>query len=120
MRPARFAVPSLALGLLLALSTAAIAFGVAACGGGSASSESDEPESDSESEESVEPDEDNEMAASGKNLSAWRWEGDRKACFYLHAGRCYKKLETACRAAGCGESRCKHDKSAPSVVSCGK
>jgi hypothetical protein len=120
VRPARFAVPSLALGLLLALATTAIAFGVVACGGSNASTESDEPESETESDESVEPDEDNEMAARGKDLSAWRWEGDRKACFYLHDGRCFKKLETACRAAGCGESRCKHDKSAPSVVSCSK
>jgi hypothetical protein len=119
VRPARFAVPSLALGLLLAFS-AAIAYGVAACGGSSASTESDEPESDTESDESVDPDEDNEMAARGKDLSAWRWEGDRKACFYLHDGRCFRKLEAACRAAGCGDSLCKHDKSAPSVVSCGK
>jgi hypothetical protein len=118
VRPARFAVSSLALGFLLALATTSTAW-VAACGGSSASSESDEPESEAEPE-TVEPDEDNEMAASGKDVSAWRWKGKRKSCFYLHSGRCFSELEAACRAAGCGESRCKHDKSAPSIVSCGK
>jgi hypothetical protein len=117
VRPARFAVLSLALGLLLAFA-AAITF--SACGGSSTSSEgSDEPETESDTD-TVEPDEDNEMAESGKDLSAWRWKGQRKECFYRHRDRCFKQLEAACRAAGCGESRCKHDRSAPSVVSCGK
>lgn len=109
--PARRAVPLLfALTLLLALAPVA-------CGGGSASDTAAGPAAQPETEDEGGTTAD-EPLDSGKGDSGWRWKGKRSECFFRHRNRCFTELEAACRAARCDESRCKHDESVPSVVTC--
>ncbi len=117
MRPARNAVSSLAIALLLALVTP-----LAACGGGNTTSDTSGSGADA-------PEDDADDATSGvggssrssdKEWRGWRWKGKRSACFFRHRNSCYDKLATACRAAGCEESGCQHGEGVPAVVSCRK
>jgi hypothetical protein len=95
-----------------------MAFVPAACGGGNTETEtSARPAAAARSRGSGQ----GEQAGEGdENWNHWRWNGKRQACFFRHRNRCYDKLEAACRAAGCEESKCSHDSSAPAVVSCRK
>ena len=56
----------------------------------------------------------------GKGGSGWRWRGSRSECFFRYRNRCFTELQAACRAAKCDDSRCKHDESVPSVVTCAR
>ena len=105
--PARTAALPFALALLL--SGAVLA---AACGGsGSASSETAEPAG-------TEPDDEPLDDGVNAERSGWRWKGKRGECFFRVGNHCYSKLEAACRAARCSESRCAHDDGVPAVVTC--
>lgn len=112
--PARRAVCPLLLALTLLLGLAS-----AACGGGSASDTGA-----GGSAAKAEPEDRGGTTAdardSGKGGAGWRWKGSRSECFYRHKDRCFTQLEAACRAARCDESRCKHDQSVPSVVTCAR
>jgi len=110
--PARRAVPSLAIGFFLLTA----AFLPLSCGGSSAS-DTAEPEARGAKDGGSAED---QPVGDGKGGGGWRWKGKRSDCFFRHHNRCFDKLEAACRAAGCEESRCKHDDAAPAVVSCAR
>lgn len=111
MRPARNGVLSLPLALALSLAAASTALLPSGCGGGNASETADEPATEVDQKP---------VSERGKRWAGWRWKGNRQTCFFRHGNSCYEKLELACQAARCGESRCVHDEGAPAVVRCSK
>ncbi len=49
----------------------------------------------------------------------WRYQGDRKDCFYLTGGKCFKTQKAACAAARCkGEQTCTATGGGPVVLVC--
>jgi hypothetical protein len=93
---------------------------LAACGGSNAAGETAAPESEVEEEEDDATAGVGGSSSSNKEWRGWRWKGKRSACFFRHRNSCYDKLEAACRAARCDESRCRHSDGVPAVVSCSK
>jgi hypothetical protein len=72
-------------------------------------------------ESTIPPDEsaeEEEVSEEGKSWGGWRWKGKRDDCFFVHGNQCFDQLAAACKAAGCGEDSCTHDKAAPANVSC--
>ena len=114
--PARRAVSPLLVALTLLLP-----LGSASCGGGSASDTAAGPvakaDADPEDEGGTSADRPGDR---GKGGSGWRWRGSRSECFFRYRNRCFTELQAACRAAKCDDSRCKHDESVPSVVTCAR
>lgn len=53
-----------------------------------------------------------------KSWGGWRYKGDRNACFFSVAGRCFKTEAAACSAAKCGKKKCTADGGGPAIVSC--
>jgi hypothetical protein len=55
----------------------------------------------------------------GKKWGGWRYQGERKSCFYVLGGRCFEKESAACSAARCVEpKRCAVEGAGPATVSC--
>jgi hypothetical protein len=61
---------------------------------------------------------DYEDANDDEERSTWRWQGRRQDCFFIYDNECFSYLDEACQAAGCDDSSCAHDDSAPAKVSC--
>jgi hypothetical protein len=78
------------------------------------------PSGDGERPRAAEPEEDSApVSEEGKKWGGWRWKGKRDDCFYIHDNECFADKKAACRAAGCGESRCKEKaNTAPIKVRC--
>jgi hypothetical protein len=55
----------------------------------------------------------------GKKWSGWRYQGDRKECFFVVGKHCYKTRAEACSGAGCPKD-CIVEDGGPSIVSCKK
>jgi hypothetical protein len=54
-----------------------------------------------------------------KKWSGWRYQGDRKDCFFLVGRKCFKTEKAACAAAKCkAPSKCEDDGGGPAVMSC--
>jgi len=52
---------------------------------------------------------------------AWRYQGDRKDCFYRVGRKCYKTEKAACSAARCKTpARCALEGAGPATVKCEK
>ena len=49
----------------------------------------------------------------------WRYQGDRKDCFYVFGRRCFKTEKAACSAAAC-KSTCETVGGGPATISCKK
>jgi hypothetical protein len=54
-----------------------------------------------------------------KKWSGWRYQGDRKECFFVVGRKCFKTEKAACSAAKCkGPSKCENDGGGPATISC--
>jgi hypothetical protein len=59
------------------------------------------------------------MSATGKKWGAWRYQGDRKDCFFVLGRKCYKTEKAACSAARCkATARCITEGAGPATVKC--
>jgi hypothetical protein len=54
-----------------------------------------------------------------KKWAGWRYQGDRKDCFFVVGRKCFKTEKAACAAAKCkAPSKCEDDGGGPAVMSC--
>ena len=54
-----------------------------------------------------------------KKWSGWRYQGDRKQCFFTVGRKCFKTENAACQAAKCkAPSRCEADGGGPAIMRC--
>ena len=56
----------------------------------------------------------------GKNYGGgWRYQGDRKDCFFLVGRKCYKTEKAACQAAHCkAPTKCTAEGAGPATMKC--
>ena len=61
----------------------------------------------------------NSVGMSDERVRKWRWEGDRKECYFVTGNKCFTSSKKACRAAKCGQRGCEiEDEGAPARVMC--
>jgi hypothetical protein len=101
------------LALLLALS----------CAPGKMTVKKGEPQTAREkmlAEEKANKDKDPDARPPGsKKWSGWRYQGDRKECFFIVGRKCFKTEKAACSAARCkSPSKCENDGGGPATISC--
>ena len=67
-------------------------------------------------------DEDSGSAAKGsKKWTGWRYQGERKDCFFLVGKKCFKTEKAACVAARCkAPSKCETEGAGPATLQCSK
>jgi hypothetical protein len=54
-----------------------------------------------------------------KKWSGWRYQGERKDCFFVVGRKCFKTEKAACAAAKCkAPSTCENDGGGPAMMSC--
>jgi hypothetical protein len=96
---------------------------VMACGGDSMRTKKGEPQTAREkmlAEEKEHPTAKDEQMGGGK-WSGWRYQGDRKDCFFVFGRKCYKSEKAACQAAHCkGATKCTTEGAGPATVKCEK
>lgn len=64
-------------------------------------------------------DDDEVKPPGSKKWTKWRYEGDRKDCFFLFGRKCFKTEKAACGAAKCkAPSTCETEGAGPATVSC--
>jgi hypothetical protein len=64
-------------------------------------------------------DDDDVKPKSGKKWNKWRYQGDRKDCFFVFGARCFKTEKAACQAAKCKKgATCTAKGAGPATVSC--
>ena len=93
---------------------------VIACGGESMKVKKGEPQTAREkmlAEQKANPDKDD--SGTGKKWNGWRYQGDRKDCFFVAGRKCFKTENAACKATGC-KAKCKATGAGPATVSCAK
>lgn len=62
-----------------------------------------------------------EAATGGKKWNGWRYQGDRKDCFFLVGRKCYKTEKSACNAAHCkAPAKCTTEGAGPATMKCTK
>jgi hypothetical protein len=61
-----------------------------------------------------------DTGASGGKWAGWRYTGDRKDCFFVVRGQCFKSEAAACAAARCGKKKCEAIGGGPARVACAK
>ena len=60
-----------------------------------------------------------EVDKSNGKWGGWRYQGDRKDCFFVVGRRCYKTENAACQAARCKAPKsCNSVGGGPATVSC--
>ena len=109
----------MSLGRLLLVAT------LVACGGGSMKVHKGEPQTAREkmlAEEKAHPDKDADAPPPGsKKWGGWRYQGDRKDCFFLVGKKCFKTENAACKAAACkGPMKCESTGGGPATMKCSK
>lgn len=56
-----------------------------------------------------------------KQWTGWRYQGERKDCFFLVGRKCFKSEKAACSAAKCkAPSKCETEGAGPATLSCSK
>lgn len=56
-----------------------------------------------------------------KQWTGWRYQGERKDCFFLVGRKCFKTEKAACGAAKCkAPSKCETEGAGPATLSCSK
>jgi hypothetical protein len=56
-----------------------------------------------------------------KKWNGWRYQGERKDCFFLVGKKCFKTEKAACAAAKCkAPSTCETEGAGPAMLSCSK
>lgn len=69
-------------------------------------------------EEKEHPEED-DAGGTSKKWSGWRYQGERKDCFFLVGKRCFKTEKAACSAAKCkAPSKCALEGAGPQTLTC--
>jgi hypothetical protein len=67
----------------------------------------------------LEAEENGELPPKGKNWGGWRYQGDRKDCFFTVGRKCFKTETAACAAAKCGKAtKCMSNGAGPATISC--
>jgi hypothetical protein len=62
-----------------------------------------------------------ELDKPGNKWAGWRYQGERKACFFVVGGKCFKTENAACEASHCkAPKKCKTVGGGPATVSCTK
>lgn len=60
-----------------------------------------------------------ELDKSGGKWGGWRYQGDRKDCFFVVGRRCFKTENAACQAAHCrSPKKCEAVGGGPATLSC--
>ena len=94
-----------------------------ACGGESMHVKKGEPQTAREkmlAEQKANP-EDKDDSGTGKKWNGWRYQGERKECFFVVGRRCYKSENAACQAAHCkAPTRCTTEGAGPATMKCEK
>jgi hypothetical protein len=91
---------------------------LSSCGGDSMRVKQGEPQTAREkmlAEQKAKPEEDQDP--SGKKWSGWRYQGERKECFFLVGRRCFKTEKAACQAARC-KAKCLTEGAGPAMLKC--
>jgi hypothetical protein len=95
---------------------------VVSCGGEAMRVKKGEPQTAREkmlAEQKANPEKDD--SSSGKNWGSWRYQGDRKDCFFVVGRKCFKTEKAACSAAHCkGQTKCTAEGAGPATVKCTK
>jgi|GEM_PF-1087282 len=61
----------------------------------------------------------NSVGMSQERVNKWRWQGDRKECYFVTGNKCFVTAKQACKAARCGKRGCEiDDEGAPARVMC--
>jgi len=112
----------------LRLSVLVLVFAVA-CGGSDMKVRKGEPQTAREkmlAEEKEHPSDpdaaappDKKAGGTSKKWTGWRYQGDRKACFFVFGKKCFKTENAACQAAHCkAPSKCKSEGAGPATMTC--
>ena len=93
-----------------------------ACGGESMKVKKGEPQTAREKMLAEQKKHPEETDSKGKSLGGrWRYQGDRKECFFLVGRKCYKTENAACQAAHCkAPTKCKSEGGGPVTIKCEK
>jgi hypothetical protein len=95
---------------------------VLACGSSSMKVKKGEPQTAREkmlAEQKANPEKDDD--GGGKKWTGWRYDGDRKNCFFIVGRKCFKSEKAACAAAGCkAPAKCAADGAGPAKMKCEK
>jgi len=83
------------------------------------------PQSDTNEPQTAKQKQLQEARASGEldkpesKWAGWRYQGDRKDCFFVVGRRCFKSEDAACQAAHCkAPKKCESVGGGPATVSC--
>ena len=88
----------------------------AACG--SPQTDSNEPQTAKE-KQLQEAQASGEVDKAGAKWGGWRYQGDRKDCFYVLGRKCFKTENAACQAAHCkAPKKCEAVGGGPATLSC--
>lgn len=72
-------------------------------------------------EQKKHPEMDEGPAPGSKKWTGWRYQGDRKECFFLVGRKCYKTENAACQAAHCkAPTHCTVEGAGPATMKCTK
>jgi hypothetical protein len=92
-----------------------------ACSSSSMQTRKGEPQTAREklaAEQKEHPDDD---SGTGKKWRRWRYQGERKDCFFVVGAKCYKTEPVACQAARCkAPAKCTRDGAGPVTITCAK
>lgn len=104
------------------LAAAVAAIGLA-CSSGTMKVKKGEPQTAREkmlAEEKANPSKDPKPPGS-KKWTGWRYQGERKDCFFLVGRRCFKTENAACQAAKCkSPMKCTTEGAGPATLKCAK
>ena len=93
-----------------------ILFACSSCGG--PQSEPGEPQTAKE-KQMQEAQAKGELERPGAQWGGWRYQGERKDCFFIVGRRCFKTENAACQAAHCkSPKKCDSAGGGPATVSC--
>ncbi|HSD89551.1 MAG TPA: hypothetical protein VLB44_18600 [Kofleriaceae bacterium] len=100
---------------------------VVACGGSDMKVRKGEPQTAREkmlAEEKAHPSDADEAppdkkGGTSKKWTGWRYQGDRKDCFFVVGKKCFKTENAACQAAHCkAPSKCQTEGAGPTTLTC--
>lgn len=93
------------------------------CSSGAMKTKKGEPQTAREkmaAEQKANPDEEG-GDPSGRKWGRWRYQGERKECFFVVGAKCFKTENAACQAARCkAPTKCSTDGAGPATVTCAK
>ena len=109
-------------------SLALIGCAALACGGGQMKVKKGEPQTarekllaDEKANKSEGTTEEESQPPGSKKWTGWRYQGERKNCFFLVGRKCFKTENAACQAARCkSPTKCEADGAGPATMTCKK